>query len=97
MTDIRINAPLLTAAQLGEIFGMTERAVKERVTKKQFICTWTGGTLENPRSMRFGPKDIEHNRKTFMASQPATPTGLSRTKIQNGVARLRRAQQAVSP
>lgn len=97
MTDTRINAPLLTAAQLGEKFGLSERAVKERVTKKQFICTWTGGTIENPRGMRFTAEDIEHNRSTFMASRPATPTGLSKAKIQKGVARLRRAQQAVSP
>lgn len=92
MTDTRINVPLLTAAQVGELFGMTERAVKERVTKKQFICTWTGGTLENPRGMRFTAEDIEHNRRTFMASRPAMPTGLSKTQIRKGVARLRKAQ-----
>lgn len=92
MTDTRINVPLLTAAQVGELFGMTERAVKERVTKKQFICTWTGGTLENPRGMRFTAEDIEHNRKTFMASRPAIPTGLSKAKIRKGVARLRQTQ-----
>lgn len=96
MTDTRINAPLLTAAQVGEIFGMTERAVKERVTKKKFICTWTGGTLENPRGMRFTAEDIEHNLRTFMASRPAMPTGLSTAKIRKGIARLRQAQQAVS-
>jgi hypothetical protein len=97
MTGTRINAPWLTAAQLGEIYGMTERAVRERVTKKQFICHWTGGTLENPRGMRFTAEDIEHNSSIFMASQPAPTGGLSKAKIQKGVARLRRAQQAVSP
>lgn len=92
MTDTRTNAPWLTAAQLGEKWGLTERAVKERVTKKQFICHWTGGTLEHPRGMRFAPEDVEYNRSIFMTSRPATPTGLSKAKIRKGVARLRQAK-----
>lgn len=92
MTDTAIDTPFLTAAQLGEMFGLTERAVKERVTKKKFICTWTGGTLENPRGMRFTPEDIEYNRRTFIASRPAPVSGLSEAQIRKGVARLRKSQ-----
>jgi hypothetical protein len=92
MTDTAIDAPFLTAAQLGEKFGMTERAVKERVTKKKFICTWTGGTLENPRGMRFSPEDVAYNRSTLRTSRPTLPAGLSEAKIRKGVARLRRSQ-----
>jgi hypothetical protein len=92
MTGTRIDAPWLTAAQLGEQFGLTERAVKERVTKKKFICHWSGGTVEHPRGMRFSPEDIEYNRRTFFASRPAPLSELSEAKIRKGVARLRRAQ-----
>jgi len=93
--DPRFDLPDLTAAQLGELLGLTERQVKDRVAKKWFICTWRGGTEQNPRSMRFTPKDVEHNRSVG-ASRPTLPAGLSEAKIRKGVERLRRAQSAAA-
>jgi hypothetical protein len=98
MSDSQFGTPYLTAAQLGELFGLTERAVKERVTKKQFACHWSGGTLENPRGMRFTPEDVAYNRNTFVASRAASPpAGLSEAQIRRGVARLRRSQGLAAP
>lgn len=96
MTDARFDEPDLTAAQLGDLMGLTERQVKDRVAKKRFICTWRGGTPEHPRSMRFTPADVAHNRSVG-AIRPALPAGLTEAKISKGVARLRKAQQVVSP
>jgi hypothetical protein len=95
MTDTRFDLPDLTAAQLGKLMGLTERAVKNRVTKKQFICTWNGGTPEHPRGMVFTPEDVEYNRRV-RASQTAPTAGLSEAQIRKGVARLRRSRSAVA-
>lgn len=97
MSDPRFDLPDLNAKQMGELTGLTEAQVKKRVTNKRFICHWHGGTPEHPRGMYFTPKDVEYNRNTagdFAAAKQAT--ALSDTKIRKGVARLRKAQQAVS-
>lgn len=95
MSDPRFDLPDLTAAQLGDLMGLTERQVKDRVARKQFICTWRGGTEKNPRSMRFTPADVEHNRGVD-SRRRVQPAELSEARIRKGVARLRRSQQAVS-
>ena len=97
MSTSRVGIAYLTAKQLGELLGLTERAVKNRVTDKKFICHWSGGTLEHPRGMRFTAEDVEYNRSTFMASRTAAPAGLSKAKIRKGVAKLRQAQGLTSP
>jgi len=94
MTDSRFDEPDLTAAQLGRLMELTERQVKDRVAKKKFICHWRGGTPTNPRNMRFTPEDVAYNRSVGTAGA-ALPAGLTEAKIRNGVARLRKAQQAV--
>jgi len=91
MSDSRFDLPDLTAAQLGELMGLTERQVKDRVAKKQFICTWRGGTEAHPRNMRFTPADVEFNRGVS-TRRPARLAGVSEAQIRKGVARLRRAQ-----
>lgn len=94
MTDDRD----LTAAELGTLMGLTERQVKDRVAKKVFICHWRGGTPQNPRSMRFTPEDVAHNRSVGASRtlKSLATTTRSDAQIRKGVARLRRAQQAVS-
>ena len=92
MTDDSFGPPCLNAEQLGVLLGMTERMVKDRVARDEFICHWTGGTEENPRGMVFTAEDVTYNRGTLRTSRPTTPTGLSDAKIRKGVAKLRRAQ-----
>jgi hypothetical protein len=98
MSDPRFNLPDLNAAQMGAVAGLTERQVKDRVAKGQFICHYTGGTPEHPRGMRFTPEQVEYNRNVNTgrpAMVPQQPTH-SDAQIRKGVARLRRTQQAVS-
>lgn len=97
MSDPRFDLPDLNAEQMGKLTGLTEIQVKKRVTKKRFICHWHGGTAEHPRGMYFTPEDVEYNRNTagtFPASN--RPPAMSDAAIRKGVARLRKAQQAVS-
>lgn len=97
MNDHRFNLPNLTAAQLGKVTGLTERQVKDRVAKGQFICHWTGGTPAHPRGMRFTPAEVEHNRNvcTRHGAVQITPTAtvgpIPDDKARKGVARIRRA------
>lgn len=93
--DPRFGLPDLTAAQLGNLMGLTERQVKDRVAKGIFVCHWTGGTPEHPRGMRFSPEEVEFNRNVYLGgSSLQRAHKLSEAKIHKGVARLRRSQQA---
>lgn len=97
MNDPRFDLPDLNAKQLGELMGLTETQVKKRVTNKRFICHWHGGTPEHPRGMYFTPEDVEYNRNTAGILTPARlAPAMSDAKVRNGVAKLRRTQQAVS-
>lgn len=97
MSDPRLDLPDLNAEQLAKLFGLTERQVKDRVYKKVFICTWRGGTEAHPRSMRFTPEDVEHNRGVGASRSRSKPAPiLSDAKIQQGIARLHRSQRAAA-
>lgn len=98
MSDTRFDNPDLDAAQLGQLLGMTERMVKDRVANGRFICHWIAGTEKNPRGMRFTAAEVEYNRATLRTSRRSLRSELSDAKIRKGVARLRRAQElATSP
>lgn len=93
MSDTRFDNPDLDAAQLGQLLGMTERMVKDRVANGRFICHWIAGTEENPRGMRFTAEEVKYNRDTLRTNRPAlTVAGLTDAKIRKGVARRRKAQ-----
>lgn len=97
MSDPRFDLPDLNAEQMGRLTGLTEVQVKKRVTSKRFKCHWHGGTAQHPRGMYFTPEDVEYNRNVAGAYVRPEPTPvLSDAKIRKGVARLRKAQQAVS-
>jgi len=92
MIDDSFGPPCLNAEQLGVLLGMTERMVKDRVARDEFICHWTSGTEENPRGMVFTAEDVTYNRGTLRASRPSPASELSEAQIRKGVARLRRSQ-----
>lgn len=97
MSDPRFDLPDLTAAELGKLMKLTERQVKDRVAKKQFVCHWLGGTEKNPRSMRFTPEEVERNRGVS-TRRPSTPpiTEAQAAKIRKGVERLKRSRSAAT-
>lgn len=95
MSDPRFDLPDLNAEQMGVVAGLTERQVKDRVAKGQFVCHWTGGTLKNPRGMRFSPEEVAHNRGVNTSPLANTPPpAFSDAKVRKGVARLSKARAA---
>jgi hypothetical protein len=89
--DPRFDEPDLDAKALGKLMGLTERQVKDRVTKEIFKCHWRG----NHRGMRFTPEDVTYNR-SLGASVPAVAVRAPSMspQVYKGVARLRKAQKA---